>query len=274
MIEFSCHTWAFNDLPLPEALGTVARLGFRYVDLGSGTHFNLARAASDPRRAVNEMIGYLRLFNLKLADFYLMLPRISLADEDKRRKDIDLFKSLVPFIQAIGTPGITLSPGLAHASDDSAAYQRTTAALCEMVQAVGEDLAVSIEPHLDSMVETPETALRLIEDVPGLSLTLDCSHFICQGFSHEDIVCLLPHTRHLHLRQAAKKKVQTSFAEGKIDLRKVLQSLMEVRYSGVICIEHMKNPGWHGAMDINILRETSKLRDMAREALREFQQKA
>ena len=26
MIEFACHTWAFNDLTLPEALGTIAEI--------------------------------------------------------------------------------------------------------------------------------------------------------------------------------------------------------------------------------------------------------
>ncbi len=34
MIEFACHTWTFNDLTVPEALGTIARLGFRYADIG------------------------------------------------------------------------------------------------------------------------------------------------------------------------------------------------------------------------------------------------
>ena len=52
MTEFSCHTWAFNDLTLPEALGTIARLGFRYVDIGSGASLNAARAAERPQAVV------------------------------------------------------------------------------------------------------------------------------------------------------------------------------------------------------------------------------
>ncbi|HEX2618495.1 MAG TPA: hypothetical protein VHL11_00075, partial [Phototrophicaceae bacterium] len=101
MIEFSCHTWAFNDLTLTEALGTIARLGFRYADLGSGAHFNPVKAVADPRRVAADIIGDLRVYNLKFADVYLLLPRISLADEEARRYEIDQFKTLLPVIRAI-----------------------------------------------------------------------------------------------------------------------------------------------------------------------------
>src|SRR6187549_3830331 len=103
MLEFACHTWAFNDLILPEALGTIARMGFRYVDIGSGAHINSQRAAADPRKEAADIRSDLEAFNLDVSDLYLMLPRISLADEDRRRKEIDLYKALVPFAQALGT---------------------------------------------------------------------------------------------------------------------------------------------------------------------------
>ncbi|MBZ0286379.1 MAG: hypothetical protein K8I30_02105, partial [Anaerolineae bacterium] len=89
MIEFSCHTWAFNDLTLPEALGTIARLGFRCVDIGSGQ--NVTATRTEPRQAAAEIVEDLHTFNLRVSDVYLMLPRISLADDEKRQKDIDLY---------------------------------------------------------------------------------------------------------------------------------------------------------------------------------------
>src|SRR5215213_5416641 len=126
MIEFACHTWAFNDLTLPEALGTIARMGFRYVDIGSGPNLNAAKAAVNPRRAAQEIRDDLDTFNLKVSDLYLMLPRISLADEERRQKDIDVFNSLIPFATALKTAGITVSPGQGQPADDTAAQGRTT----------------------------------------------------------------------------------------------------------------------------------------------------
>lgn len=267
MLEFACHTWAFNDLTLPETLGTIARLGFRYVDIGSGANLNAQRAADNPAKAASEIRADLDLFNLQVSDLYLLLPRISLADDGKRGRELDLYRALVPFAVELGTPGITLSPGLAHPSGDDDAYQRTAQALGEMVR-LGQEagLRVSIEPHLDSMAQTPEMALKLVGDVPRLSLTLDWSHFVCQDTPHDDILKLLPHTQHMHLRQAAPGKLQTGFAEGRVDVKRVVQDVLAAGYGGVICVEYMNTPGWHGMVSVNAIRESARLRDELRQA--------
>ncbi len=267
MLEFSCHTWAFTDLTLPEALGTIARLGFRYVDIGSGSNLNTQRAAAHPRKEAADIQSDLRLFNLKVSDLYLMLPRISLADEARRQKELDLFKALIPFAVALETPGITLSPGLAHPAEDVEAYDRTVAALREMVTAGKQArLKVSIEPHMDSMVQTPEAALKLVKDVPDLMLTLDWAQMICQDISHDEIIKLLPHTRHIQMRQAARAQLQTPFDRGRIDVKRVVKDVLKARYEGVMCVEYMNTPGWHGMIAVNAIQESARMRDELRTA--------
>jgi sugar phosphate isomerase/epimerase len=266
-MKISCHTWAFNDLTLPEALGTIARMGFRYVDIGSGAHLNTQRAASDPRSEAADIRADLEAFNLDVSDLYLMLPRISLADEDRRRKEIDLYKSLVPFAQALGTPGITLSPGLAHPEDDTSAYERTRDALKEMVDfAKQTGLRISIEPHMDSMAQKTETIQKLLKDVDGLTLTLDWGALVCQNMSHDDIVKLLPKTRHVQVRQAARAQLQTPFDRGRIDMAKVVSDLKDANYNDVVCVRYMKGSGSHGMLEVNTLRESVHLRDVLRAA--------
>lgn len=267
MLEFSCHTWAFTDLTLPEALGTIARLGFRYADIGSGTNFNAARAADSPLRAAQDIRADLDLFNLRVGDLYLMLPRISLADEAKRGRDLELYRALVPFAVELGAPGITLSPGLAHPPEDLQAFDRVTAALREMV-GIGQSagLRISIEPHLDSMAETPEAALKLLKDVPGLSLTLDWAHLVCQDIFHDEIIKLLPHARHIQIRQAARAQLQTPFDQGRINVQRVVADALAAGYDGIICVEYMNTPGWHGMMAVNAVRESARMRDELRAA--------
>lgn len=267
MIEFSCHTWAFSDMTLPEALGTIARLGFRYVDIGSGANLNTARAAENPRKEAEDIRADLELFNLKVSDLYLLLPRISLADEARRRKEIDLFRALVPFAAALGTPGITLSPGLAHPAEDAEAFDRTVAALREMVSAAAAArLKVSIEPHMDSMAQTPEVALKIIQQVPGLLLTLDWAQFVCQDVFHGEIARLLPHARHIQVRQAARAQLQVPFERGRIDVKKLMRDAQKANYRGVICVEYMNTPGWHGMVAVNTIQESVRLRDELRAA--------
>jgi sugar phosphate isomerase/epimerase len=274
MIEFSCHTWAFNDLTLTEALGTIARLGFRYADLGSGAHFNPVKAVADSRRVIADIVADLRVYNLKLADVYLLLPRITLADEDARRYEIEQFKALVPVMKGIGTAGVTLSPGMAVPnpnpdpdSNGDPAFERAVEALHEMIDSAGDDLSISIEPHLDSVAATPERALKLVEAVPGLSITLDWAQFVQQGYSDDDLAPLLPHTRHVQMRQAAKGKLQTAFAAGSIDLPAAMRTLQTADYRGVMCIEYLRSTQEvHGMIPVNVVRETVRLRDTLRTA--------
>jgi sugar phosphate isomerase/epimerase len=267
LMNFSCHTWAFNDLTLPEALGTIARLGFRYVDIGSGPHLNSAKAAADPVRVAAEIRQDLETFNLQLSDLYIMLPRVSVAEEDKRRKDIDLYKALLPFAKALNTSGITLSPGVAQPAEDSEAYDRTVTSLREMVKAGQEaGLQVSIEPHMDSIAQKPEIALKLVKDVPGLALTLDWAHMVCQDVFHDRIVEMLAHARHVQIRQAARAQLQTPFDRGRIEIPRVVEALNSAKYAGVVCVEYMKMPGWHGMMEVNAIREITRMRDELKKA--------
>jgi sugar phosphate isomerase/epimerase len=267
MLEFACHSWAFNDFTLPEALATIARLGFRYADIGSGANLNTQRAAENPRKAAEEIRTDLDLFNLKISDLYLMLPRISLPEEDKRQREIELFKSLVPFAAALGTPGITLSAGLAHPAEDEEAHDRAVAALREMVKAgKAARLRVSIEPHMDSMAQTPEQALKFINDVPGLTLTLDWAQMVCQDVFHDDILKLLPHTQHIQIRQAARAQLQTPFDRGRIDVKKVVKDILAADYKGVLSVEYMNTPGWHGMVAVNAIQESARMRDELRAA--------
>jgi sugar phosphate isomerase/epimerase len=269
-LEFACHTGGFNDRPLLAALGTVARLGFRYVDLATGPHLDIRQVASDPRGAaarIRQVLGHL---HLTLSDVHLMLPHITLKDDTRRRKAIDHFKASLPFLVALETPGVTLSPGMAPPGDDEAAG-RAVDALQEMVSAAkaatpATRLDVSIEPHLDSIAPTPGAALALIEQVDGLSLTLDWAHMICQGVPHDDIAGLLPHTRHVQLRQAAPGQLQVSFEGGQLEPARVVAALQAAAYSGVVSMEYMLTEGWHGTIRLPVEPEASRLRDALRAA--------
>ncbi|MCC6614583.1 MAG: sugar phosphate isomerase/epimerase [Anaerolineae bacterium] len=266
-MDFSCHTWAFNDLTLSEALGTIARMGFRYVDIGSGQNLNAVKAAANPQRAAAEIAEDLLVYNLKVSDLYLMLPRISASEDDKRQKDLDLFKALLPFAAALSTPGITVSPGVAQPAEDEEAWDRAVVALREMVKAAhAAKLRLSIEPHLDSLATTPEQALKLLKDVPGLEITLDWAHMVCQDIFHDEIVKLLPHARHVQVRQAARQQLQTPFERGRIDLARVVADLQSAHYEGIVCIELMNIPGWHGMMKVDVSRESLKLRSALKAA--------
>src|SRR5690606_20579204 len=99
-------------------------------------------------------------------------------------------------------------------------------------------LRVSIEPHLESVVEQPELALELVKAVPGLQFTLDYSHFISAGIPAERVHPLLPYAGHFHARQAAPGMLQAPHEEGVIDFADIVRRMKEVGYQGRICVEY------------------------------------
>ncbi len=265
---FACHTWGFNDLTLPEALGTIARLGFRAVDIGSGPHLSTAKAVLDTRRVAAEITDDLRTYALILTDVYLMLPHIADPDENKRRRDVESFKALLPLMRALGTRGVTVSPGVRPTDipdDDPTPFEHARDALREFV-AAADTLPVSIEPHLDSVTPDVPSALKMLEAVAGLYITLDWAHFIYQGTKPTEIARLLPYTRHVHVRQAARNKLQVPYEKGKLDPTAVMQILHESGYDGAVSIETMKTIGWRGTVEVNPVREAVLLRDALRAA--------
>jgi sugar phosphate isomerase/epimerase len=271
--EFSCHTWGFNDLTLVEALGTIARMGFRYVDIGTGEHLNLTQLSQSNKRQqlIIDLTEHLKMFNLQVADLYLMLPHISVDDDKKRETDIALFKALFPIARAINAGGVTISTGLIHLEDDTEAYARTVESLTEMTAfAESREIPLSIEPHLDSMAQTPKQVLNILNDVKGLDVTLDWAQLVCQNINDKDIQTLLPRTRHIHIRQAARNQLQVPYDRGRVKPDTVIKMLNQADYQGKLCIEYMQMIGKHGMIEVDEMVECVAMRDALREARDKF----
>lgn len=265
-LNIACHLWAYNDLSLEDALGTIARLGFRYVDIGSGPHLDLEAAAKSPGREAQRIRDLLNYYDLQLADLYLLLPYLNDADPDRRDAQLSLFERLIPFAIALETPGITISPGVEGADGPAVALARSVPVLMDIVQAVEDvDVRISFEPHMDSPVTTPDTALAMVQAIPGMSLTLDPAHFLVQGYRMNEIEPLLPYTAHLHLRQAVKGRLQTPFRQGRLDLQELVADLIRADYFGMLTIEYAITVGWHGMMAVNITQEIVTMRDALRD---------
>ncbi len=267
-LKIACHAWAYNNVSLEEAVGTIARLGFRYIDLGSGPHLDVGRAAAYPQAEAERISSLLHEFDLEITDLYLMMPHTNAPDPSKREAHLTLFERLIPFAVALGTPGITISPGIIHKEDgEEHSRARAIPALLRMLQAAEDtELRIAFEPHMDSVAERPEHALLLLEAVPGLSITLDYAHFVTQGIIRREIEPLLDHIAHVQIRQARRGVLQTTFEDGTINIGQLVEDLDAAGYRGTLTVEYMTTFGWHGMQKVRINREIVRTRDILRSA--------
>jgi sugar phosphate isomerase/epimerase len=264
-MQIACHAWAYNNLTLEEAVGTIARLGFRYIDLGSGPHLDTDSAAAYPEAEAAKIRRLLHQFDLALTDFYFMLPHINAPDPAQRKLQLAMFERLIPFAIALGTPGITISPGIIQPDGLEHSLARSVPALLQMVQAAEDtDLRISFEPHMDSVAQRPDEALLLLDAVPGLSITLDYAHFVYQGIVRREVEPLMEHVAHVQIRQARRGHLQTTHDEGTLNLPQLLEDLHNLGYRGALSVEYMTTFGWHGMQRISISRETARTRDALR----------
>ena len=72
------------------------------------------------------------------------------------------------------------------ARGERAALAQSAAALATLLPIARQaGVTLTIEPHVDSYLESPALALELLARVPGLKLTLDYAHFVCLGHTQE-----------------------------------------------------------------------------------------
>jgi len=159
-----------------------------------------------------------------------------------------------------GLPGVFFED-----SSEEADYERCCEELqwrCEQAYQCG--IVFSVEPHLGSIIPTPQAAMRLVKDVPVITYTLDYTHFVRIGMPDKDIEPLVPYASHFHVRGAAEGLLQTSFAKNTIDYGRLIKLLKEVKYEGYIGIEYTWQD-WEHCNETDNVSEVILFRDFFRE---------
>ncbi len=109
----------------------------------------------------------------------------------------------------------------------------------------------------------PTSAEQLVQQVSGLTLTLDYTHFTRLGMPDSVIEPLVQYASHFHIRGASQGKLQESFAHNEIDYRRVFEAIQASGYRGWIGIEYVWID-WEHCNECDNLSETIQFRDFFR----------
>lgn len=269
--RLSCTDATFPLVPPETALAIVKGLGLPAVDLclfPGGGHVHVEQAIVDPVGTAETLKRRLDAAGLRVADLFAITGEpgegsVNHPDPRVRGSLLDAFTSVVEVARRIGAPGITLLPGVPHEGvDPQVSLELAALELQRHAALAGEaGLRFSIEPHVESIAETPASALELMRLAPDVTLTLDHSHFIFQGYAQAEADVLIPHAGHMHLRQAAKGRMQTRLAEGSIDFRALRDALAASGYAGALTIEYLWEE-WFDCANVDTVSETALLRDL------------
>ena len=271
------HSFQFPLLSLEGACQVMAALQLPAIDIGAlkgYAHVDPDEIEADPRAIADRINRATERAGLVVSDLFpsfgsgfgdrpINHPDPAIQGLNRRR-----FQSFVSVARQIGSPGITLLPGVLHSDVGLAASMRLAAAAFREYLIVAREsaLRLSFEAHIGSITDTPERALELVASAPGLTVTLDYSHFVARNVSEERVHPLINHAGHVHVRQAAPGRVQTGLADGTLDFGDIVRRLLNANYVGFITLEYTWQD-WEGCKNVDTVAESVLLRDVLRPLL-------
>jgi sugar phosphate isomerase/epimerase len=272
--ELACADFTFPLLDHDRVLDLIALLEFPAVDIGlfeGRSHLWPSRAFKQLDRQAATLKCKLSDRGLRAADVFLQTATefVSLApnhpDPKRRRKARELFVKTLDFAAGCGSGHVSALPGVRFVEESPAdSFHRACDELawrCE--QAAARQLVFSIEAHTGSLVPKPQGALKLVHHTPGLTLTLDYTHFTRIGLADAEVEPLVAHASHFHTRGARKGRLQAAFKDNTIDYRRVWQVMKATGYRGYIGIEYVWTD-WEHCNEVDNLSETILYRDFYR----------
>jgi len=274
-IRLACADFSFPLLPHRRALGLIADLGFEGVDIGlfgGGAQLSPETVLARVPQSAHELSKEMGDSGLSLADIFLMPGSFDVLaanhpDAAERSKSRDLFRRCLEFVALCEGKHMTALPGIPWKDESlQTSVSRASEELAwRAAQAAAVGVVFSIEPHLESVVETPEATIALLGKTPGLTVTLDYTHFTFQGIPDSRIQPLIRHASHFHARGAAAQRLQMPLKQNVIDYSRVVQTMVREDYRGFVGVEYCWDE-WKQCNEVDVISETILMRDLLRSA--------
>jgi sugar phosphate isomerase/epimerase len=249
-IKLACADFTFQLLPFEATLDLIKALNVQAVDISLYKLYNHLHPVKELKRP-EKMGARLRAMvadrGLEIADVFLVdsATRETLApnniDPKDNRKSREVFERGLDYLNAAGCTHMTQLPGVNFAGQSiEACFNRSAKELgWRAERAAKRGITFSVEPHFNSVVDTPATALRMIECAPGLTYSLDYTHFTRSGYKDSQVEPLLKHASHFHVRGARKGRLQTSFSKNTINYKRILRKMKQLNYRGYMALEYV-----------------------------------
>jgi sugar phosphate isomerase/epimerase len=249
--RISCSEYSFPAVPgQSERIGMVRLLGFELVDIALFLTDG-AELVSDPAGIAAGLRTSLAEHGLASEDLFLAVGKTveeiapNQRDHTLREQGRREFSAAVRVAGELGIRGITVLPGVTWAEDPASSWAVCVEELSWRVEeAAVRGVELRIEPHAGSIAPVPELTARLCDDVPGLRLTLDLSHFELQSVTLDRTLTLVPLAGHLHVRAAKPGAIQVRWKDNETDFAALVAALRSAGYGGAYCVEYVPMPKW------------------------------
>ena len=106
-----------------------------------------------------------------------------------------------------------------------------------------EGVVVSIKNEGGRLSGDPDTVRVLCDNVAGLGLTLDPSHFIYGPNAGKDYEKVIKYVCHVQVRDTSKDAFQVMIGQGEVEYGRLVSQLRQIGYNRSLCVSMTEIPG-------------------------------
>jgi len=222
----AASTRCFCDLPLDAAMARLGDLEYTSVEIvihESGGHLKPSEVLADLDRAVQICRQTHRLSTVAYS------VDIEAPDEEYYRQ----FAACCKLAKATKVVTVTV-----RAAELGTPFNAEVERLAEMVNiAKQEGVRIGLLTEVGRMTENPDTAVVLCDNVKGLSITLDPSHYVYGAERPAGFEQLLRYVCHVRLRDTSKERLQVRVGQGQIEYGRLVTQLTKFHYDRALCVD-------------------------------------
>lgn len=258
-IKYAAFSGALMAYSIQDAMATAVRLGFDGIEIACREP-HLSPDTS--RRRVDEMRAVADGLGLEIPALAGYMGNFSDAADRECEAAYEAFCALLEHAERLRADALRLFPGGPNAFlaqdyhyEKAAFWLRRCA-----VEAASRGKRILLEIHNNSLVETPDSALRLLglvnDDTVGLIHDAGNMYIVGTDFGRDSVSRLGTHLRHVHVKDEKRISVsgepgtfknrtvrgeehflQCRLGEGEVDHRELFAALQDADYRGWLTLE-------------------------------------
>jgi sugar phosphate isomerase/epimerase len=225
----ACSTLCFARHSLEDALRIIAEMEFNKFDVAIHEHGKQVKP-SEVAADVHHVANRLRLGpGLMPAAFSI---EIDAASEEASQQQFKAICRLAR-ISAVSVLSIPAAPAEVPIEEEIDRLKHLVR------QAEADGVQLTVTTRMGTLTEDPDVAVSLCEQVPGLGLTLDPSHYLAGPHQGKCFDQVYPHVRHVHLRDTGKgpEQFQVRVGQGQVEYGRIISHLSRFSYNRVLTVD-------------------------------------
>jgi sugar phosphate isomerase/epimerase len=228
----AASTECFYDLPLKAALEKLVDLEYSSVEIAlheDAGQLKPSHVAANLDHAVAICQNTLRLD----------VVAYSVQSAATGQAYYDEFTACCKLAKATKVVSVTISSG-----ELGTPFNEEVERLRKLVAIAAQDgVRVGMKSQVGRLSEDPDTVVVLCDNVPGLGITFDPSHYICSPHRNKNVDKLMKYVYHVHLRDTSKKELQVRVGQGEVEYGRLIAQLRKVGYHRALSVNVREMPG-------------------------------